>query len=126
MAYQRVTNDSVAATVQTTGATPTTAATLAMENNGNCTLRANVVARTSAGQVKMWTLRGAGERHNGGNAALVGCIDTELEKSDTEHCPWSATIKASGTDFIVEVKGESGVTIDWSAHLIAPFKHYDA
>lgn len=118
MTINRTGGTVVFSSVSTTDATPTTAATYAVDDDAVAVVRVRILARNSStGDVSAWELRCAIKRYGGGNVVLVGGVQHLLRESDAGHRLWSADLVVSGTSLIARVKGEAATNIDWSAHI---------
>lgn len=111
-------NGGAGGSATTTDQTPTTVARYAINDNGVVAARACVVARLGAsGEVAVWDLACAVKRHSGGGATMIESVEVNLQATDACHRLWSASLKVSGNNLIVQVKGEASATIDWSAEI---------
>lgn len=101
-------------TAQTTSATQTTVATIALDNN--VITDVNVIIKgknAAAAEGFRCYINIAYMRHSGGGATAVGSSTPTTSDTRKTDETWSATIETSGNDILIKVTGEASTTIDW-------------
>lgn len=100
------------ATVATTDATPTTAATLALSDDTAYLLTVEIVGRrTDAAGRCCYVRRALVYREAAGAATIQGMIDTPFTREST--AGYGATLTASGNNILVQVTGAAAHAINW-------------
>jgi len=102
------------AVVTTTDDTWTTVATYTVSDDTVVHFTADVVGRrTDAADRAGHSRRGIFYREGGAGAAQQGVSDTYFTEESSG--PWNCRLSTSGNDIIVEVRGDTGETVNWKA-----------
>lgn len=106
-----------AAVVQTTDATTTTLATIALPDASISHVMIVVVARRpSNGDSAAYRSVASFKRHAAGAAALVGGVTALSTHEDAGAAGWTATQDANANDCRVRIVGQAAATIEWFVH----------
>jgi hypothetical protein len=101
-------------TVSTSGATWTTLATYAMTDDTVIHFTADVVGRrTDSPDRAGYSRRGVFYREGGAGAMQQGTTDTFF--TEERAGPWNCRLSVSGNNVLVEVKGDTGESVNWKA-----------
>lgn len=104
--------DRSAATVQTTDATISTAATYTIPTSSACQVQAHIIGRTAGAVVGTFWRHLAAQRGAGG-AVIVGTeVAVVGDQLDAGAAAWRAVLDVSGNDVRVRVTGAAATTID--------------
>ena len=99
-------------TVQTTDATSTTLATIAIQTDEEKIIDVKVHGHEDATGDHLWKRMTIGVKNVGGTAVFVGGIDTATGY-DTGATNWSITASVSAGNVVISVTGEAAKTINW-------------
>lgn len=102
-------------TVTTTDATLTTIATIPIPDDTVVEIKATVVGRrTDAADRGLFIRQASVFREAAGAATLVGNVTTtRTRKSDPQY---DAELNVSGNNLLVQVRGDTGHTVNWKSH----------
>lgn len=101
-------------TVQTTDATVTTIATIAIPDDTVVEVTVTVVGRrTDAAQRGAFVRQATVFRENPGAATLSGNVTTTRTRPNGT--PWKVTLIVSGNNLLVQVQGEAAKTVNWKS-----------
>ena len=104
--------------VDTNDATVTTIATLPIADDTVTGLEVRIVGiRTNSPDRLDHIRRATVYRVSGGNATIQGIVDTPYTRNSAGAGVWTATIVVSGTDALVQVKGQTGHDVTWKAFI---------
>jgi hypothetical protein len=96
--------------VQTTNATVTTAATIALPADSEVLITANIMGRNSSDGKSAAYIRTARYKNVGGTCS-INTLQSDYTSEDVK--AWDGTLDVSGTNAIITVKGAASSTIDW-------------
>ena len=99
-------------TVQTTDATPTVLATIAIATDEEKVLKIRAHGHEDATDDHIWKDMTLGVKNIAGTASLVGGVDSAVG-TDAGAAAWTIVASVSSGNVIVTVTGEAAHTIDW-------------
>lgn len=108
--------DLLAATVQTTNATPTTLVSVPIPTGAVVVIWALVAGRQAATDGMGFVNQGT-YRNNGGTVSLVGANASALTNRDAPLTTATVTFVISGTNVNVTVTGVGGLTLEWGGFI---------
>ncbi len=102
------------ATVTTTTNALTPLATIPLPDDTAIQIEVHIVARRTDSPARAAYIRRACVyREAGGNVTLQGLVDSPFTRESPTASVWNATIVVSGTDLIIQVKGQTGHDVNW-------------
>jgi len=117
---RRATTDATQTEVSTDGSAPASTTRMVLPDNHAYAFRGRLIARSSTGDVAVWTIDGAVKRGSGaGTVALVGTPTATQTFADSGATGWTITIDADTTNgsLRIRVTGAASTTIHWVADL---------
>lgn len=97
--------------VQTTNATQTTAATVALPTDSEVLITANITGRDSATGDSAAYIRTARFKNVGGTCT-INTLQADYTSEDVK--AWDGTLVVSGTNALIQTKGAASTTVDWT------------
>ncbi len=104
--------------IQTTDATPTALATIAVDINSAVTVVADIIGATSTFGAAIGGTVIATARRAGGSAFLVGAPIVNLNEDSAGFPDFTAVV--TGNNLIIQVTGEAATTYNWKAFVSKP------
>jgi len=117
---RRATTDATQTEVSTDGSAPASTTRMVLPDNHAYAFHGRLIARSSTGDVAVWTIDGAVKRGaNAAATALVGTPTATQTFADAGATGWTITIDADTTNgsLRIRVTGAASTTIHWVADL---------